>query len=65
MRPLLASDYAPPGARDRHVDALASLRALPTHVLLGELAEFRRDAAGPARRCGGWTGRWARCGCAG
>ena len=31
-------------ARDRHVDALASLRAMPTPVLAGELAEHRRLA---------------------
>lgn len=42
MRDLLASDYRAPTARDRHADALASLRAMPTAVLLGELAEHRR-----------------------
>ena len=44
MRSLLVSDYRPATARDRHDDALASLRAMSTPVLLGELAEFRRDA---------------------
>lgn len=37
MRDLLVSDYRAPTSRDRHVDALASLRAMPTAVLLGAM----------------------------
>ena len=44
MRDLSVPDYRAPTGRDRHVDALASLRLMPTAVLLGELAHHRRDA---------------------
>ncbi len=45
MRTLVVprESYSVP-ARDRHADALASLRAMPTPVLAGELAEHRRLA---------------------